>query len=231
MSARLEGHTFQRFDGELHHLHVELLQMAGLVHDQVQVVLEAFQQQNLDIFRVVKEREYQVDSLEKKIDSGITEVLAKRSPMARDLRAIIAFSKMVTDLERIGDEAARIAYIATNIYDNGRSNPSVYLLRDIGLMGKLACASLKEAIETLDILDMERAEKLLNSHDDLDEEFQSSLRRLTTFILEDARNVGHTINIVLILKSLERVGGHARNLAENVIYLISGEDIRHTNSE
>lgn len=231
MSARLEGHTFQRFDGELYHLHVELLQMAGLVHEQIRMALEAFQQQNLDILRVVKEREYQVDSLEKRIDGGITEVLAKRSPMARDLRVIIAFSKVVTDLERIGDEAARIAYIATNIYDNGRSNPSVYLLRDIGVMGKLACESLKEAIETLDVLDLERAEKLLNSHDDLDDEFQSSLRRLTTFILEDARNVGHTINIVLILKSLERVGGHARNLAEYVVYLVSGEDVRHPESE
>ena len=228
MPSRLEGHTFHRFDGELHHLHIEILQMAGLVLNQTQMALESFQQQNMDIVRIVKKREHKVDTLEKRIDNAITEVLAKRVPFACDLRAIITFSKVVADLERIGDEAVRIAHIATIIYDNGHNKPSVYMLHDVGVMGKIACVSLKEAIQALDTLDRNKANKLLNSHDDLDEEFRASLRRLTTYALEDARNVGHTINIVLALKSLERIGGYARNLAEYAIYLISGEDIRHT---
>ncbi|SDY43083.1 phosphate signaling complex protein PhoU [Nitrosomonas sp. Nm33] len=231
MSTRLEGHTFRRFDGELYRLHTEVLQMAGLVYDQVQMALESLQQQNLDIVRIVNERESQVDALEKNIDSAITEILAKRSPVARDLRAVMAFSKAVTDLERLGDEATKIAYIATTLYNNEHTNPSNYLLRDVSVMGKLACALLKEAIEILDVLDLERAEKLLNSHDDLDEEFQAGLRRLTTYVLEDARNVGHIINIVLVMKSLMRVGEHARNLAEYAVYMVSGEDIRHTEIE
>lgn len=231
MATRLEGHTFRRFDGELYRLHTEILQMAGLVYDQVQMALESFQQQDLDIVRVVNERESQVDASEKSIDSTITEILAKRSPVARDLRAVMAFSKAVTDLERLGDEAAKIAYIATTLYNNEHTNPSNYLLRDISVMGKLACALLKEAIEILDVLDLERAEKLLNSHDDLDEEFQAGLRRLTTYVLEDARNVGHIINIVLVMKSLIRIGEHARNLAEYVVYMVSGEDIRHAEIE
>jgi len=228
MSTQLEGHTFQRFDGELHHLHVELLQMAGLALDQVHLLLEAFQQQNLDKLNLIQEREHRIDALEINIDNAINELLAKRGPVARDLRAIIGFSKAVTDLERIGDEAARSAHMATSIYDNEHSNPSIYLLREVNVMGKLACLSLKEAVENLDTLELQRAKKLLNSHDDIDEEFQAGLRRLTTFLLEDARNIGHTINIVLILKSLERIGGHARNLAEYVVYMVSGKDIRHS---
>ncbi|AKH38848.1 MULTISPECIES: phosphate signaling complex protein PhoU [Nitrosomonas] len=231
MATRLEGHTFRRFDGELYGLNTEILQMADLVYDQVQMALESFQQQKLDIIRVITERETQVDAMEKSIDSTITEILAKRCPVARDLRAIMAFSKLVTDLERLGDEAAKIAYIATTLYNNEHSNPSSYLLRDIAVIGKLACTLLKEAIETLDLLDLERAEKLLNSHDDLDEEFQAGLRRLATYVLEDARNVGHIINIVLVMKSLIRIGEHARNLAEYVVYMVSGEDIRHSEME
>jgi phosphate transport system protein len=231
MATRLEGHTFRRFDGELYRLHTEILQMAGLVYEQIQMALESFQQQNLDIVRVINEREFQVDAFEKRIDSIITEVLAKRSPVARDLRVIMAFSKAVTDLERLGDEAARIAYIGTTMYNNDRSNPGNYLLRDVSVMSKLASTLLKEAIEILDVLDLERAEKLLSSHDDLEEEFQAGLRRLTTYVLEDARNVGHIISIVLVMKSLVRIGEHARNLAEYVVYMVSGEDIRHAESD
>lgn len=230
MANRLEGHTFRRFDGELYRLHTEILQMADLVNEQIQMALESFQQQNLDNIHLINEREVEVDAWEKKIDGIIVEILAKRSPVARDLRAIMAFSKAVTDLERLGDEAAKIAYLATTMYNNEHSNPSNYLLRDVGVMGKLACTLLKEAIEILGILDLERAEKLLNSHDDLDEEFQAGLRRLATYVLEDARNVGHIINIVLVMKSLARIGDHARNLTEYVVYMISGEDIRHTES-
>jgi phosphate transport system protein len=158
-------------------------------------------------------------------------VLAKRSPVARDLRVIMAFSKAVTDLERLGDEAAKIAYIGTAMYNNDHSNPGNYLLRDVSVMSKLVSTLLKEAIEILDVLDLEKAEKLLSSHDDLEEEFQAGLRRLTTYVLEDARNVGHIISIVLVMKSLLRIGEHARNLAEYVVYMVSGEDIRHAESD
>lgn len=230
MSTRLEGHTFRRFDGELYHLHTEILKMAGLVYEQTQLALESLLKQNLDVVRVVNEREIQVDALEKTIDSNIVEILVKRTPVARDLRAIMAFSKAVTDLERLGDEATKISYIATSMYNNDHSNPSNFLLRDIDRMGKLASTMLKEAIEILDVIDLERAEKLIDCHDDLEEEFQAGLRRLTTYMLEDARNVGHIINIVLVMKSLARIGSHARNLAEYVVYMVSGEDIRHPES-
>lgn len=226
MSTQLEDHTFQHFDGELYQLHVELLQMAGLALDQMHLLLEAFQQKNLDKLNLIQERKHQIDTLEAKIDTLINELLATRGPVARDLRALIGFSKAVTDLERVGAEAARSAHIALSLYDNDHSNPRLYLLREVNIMGKLACLSLKEAIENLDTLELQRANKLLTSHNDLDEAFQAGLRRLITFLLEDARNIGDTIDIVLILKSLERIGDHARNLAEYVVYMVNGQDIR-----
>jgi phosphate transport system protein len=137
MSNRLEGHTFRRFDGELYHLHTEILKMAGLVYEQILLALESLLKQNLDAVRVVNEREIQVDALEKTIDSNIVEILARRTPLARDLRAIMAFSKAVTDLERLGDEATKISYIASSMYNNDHSNPSNFLLRDVDMMGKV----------------------------------------------------------------------------------------------
>ncbi len=226
MSTQLEDHSFQHFDGELHQLHVELLQMAGLALDQMHLLLEAFQQKNLDKLNLIQERKHQIDTLEAKIDTLIDELLTTCGPVSRDLRAIIGFSKAVTDLERIGAETARSAHIALSLYDNDHSNPRLYLLREVNIMGKLACLSLKEAIENLDTLELQRANKLLTSRNDLDEAFQACLRRLITFLLEDARNIGDTIDIVLILKLLERIGDHARNLAEYVVYMVNGQNIR-----
>lgn len=165
MSTQLECHTLQHFDGELNHLHVELLQMAGLALDQMHLLLDAFQQKNLDKLNLIQERKHQIDTLEAKIDTLINELLATRGPVARDLRALIGLSKAVTDLERVGVEAARSAHIALFLYDNDHGNPRLYLLREVNIMGMLACFSLKEAIENLDTLELQRAKKLLGSVD------------------------------------------------------------------
>jgi phosphate transport system protein len=140
---------------------------------------------------------------------------------------VMAFSKAITDLERIGDEAARIANTTLAVYDDEIRRPSRKLLRDVHTMGKLAIGMLQDAIGLYDSFDLSCADTLLRRHGELDVEFQSSLRRLSTFILEDARNVGHAINAVLLVKAVERIGDHARNLAEYVIYLVRGEDVRH----
>lgn len=224
---QLEGHTFQRFDGELNHIHLSLVEMGGLVANQACEALESIK--NLDQARASKvfEREHEVDALKIKIDSHITAVLAKRGPVARDLRGLMAFSKTVTDLEHIAKEAARIASIGKLIYDKSGYVPSSNLLHDVNVMGKIICSRMMEALSIFDELDSSRAEILLKGRGDLDEEFEVGLRRLTTYVMEDSRNVGHVINIVLILKSLERIGYHAHNLVEYIVYLISGEYVRH----
>jgi len=226
MSRALEGHTVQRYDGELNSLHIQVLEMGSLVLNQVRHALTSLNQKEIAIAHDVLEREHDVDELELKTDDQVVSVIAKRGPVARDLRVIMAMSKTITDLERIGDEAARMANLTISIYDND-SQPSKHLMRDVMTMGQVALRTLEEALESFDTLDTARARALICSENELEIEFQSSLRRLATFLLEDARNVGHTIHTVLMIKAIERIGDHARNIAEYVVYMVEGEDIRH----
>lgn len=227
MNRTLEGHTMQRYNGELNNLHLRVVEMGGLVLDQVRLALSALREKDVDIAERVIEREHEVHNLELRIDDDVITVIAKRAPVARDLRVIMSISKCVTGLQRIGDEAVRIANVGKGLYDPEVSQPGKHLLRDVTTMAHLAMTMLQEALESLDMLDAERAQSLVCRENDLDIEFQSSLRRLATFLLEDARNVGHAIHVVLLIKAIERVGDHARNLAEYVIYMVRGEDVRH----
>ena len=227
MPDLLEGHTVTRFDGELNHLHLLLLEMGGLAVDQCNQALSALRDEDLELAQYVIQRETDVDALELKLDSDIWWEVGRRAPVARDLRLVMAFSKSATDLERVGDEATRVAHTALSIYNNEALRPSQNLMRDVYVMGRMANALLRDAIGLLDSLDAKAARSLIERHSDLDAEFQSSLRRVSTFILEDARNVGHAISTVLLIRALERIGGHACNLAEYVIYLVRGDDVRH----
>ena len=183
MTQALEGHTVQRYNGELNSLHLRVLEMGGLVLDQVRHALLTLQHKDISIANTVLEREHQVDELEVGIDDDVITVIAKHAPVARDLRVIT--------------------------------------------MGQLALDMLQESLQSFDSLDASRARGLVCRENVLDSEFQSSLRRLATFLLEDARNVGHAIHIVLMTKALERIGDHARNIAEYVIFMVLGEDVRH----
>ena len=207
------------------------IELASLVLNQAKDAWYSFDEQDFDVANLVIEREHEVDEYEKKIDEELITITARRSPVAKDLRVVMSLSKTVTDLERIGDESAKIAHLTKEIFDNERADPSVHLLRDVASMGELALDTLHDAISALDRLDLTEAKHIAENNSELDIEFQSGLRRLTTFIMEDSRNVGHTITIVLILKALERIGDHARNIAEYIVYLESGTDIRHITSK
>lgn len=231
MTQTLEGHTVQRYDGELNNLHLRVLEMGGLVLDQVRHSLRSLRDKDPSFANTVLERENEVDKLEVEIDDDVITVIAKRGPVARDLRVIMSISKTITDLERIGDEAARVAHLAKGIYESERNHPGGHLMRDVITMGHLALEMLQESLGSFDSLNATHARALVCRENELDIEFQSSLRRLATFLLEDARNVGHAIHIVLLIKAIERIGDHARNIAEYVIYLIKGEDVRHQQLE
>lgn len=230
MPQPLEGHTVQRFDGEMSNLLMLTIEMGGLVLNQVQRALEALEEEDADIAREVIIRDQEVNELELRTDEQIVTLIARRAPVARDLRGIMAMSKAICDLERIGDEAAKIASAAITVYDGEQSNPSYQLMRDVQKMGKLASRMLRQALEAFDEMDLVKAETLTNEHYELGAEFQAGLRRLMTFIMEDSRNVGHAVNAVVITKALERIGDHSRNLAEYVIYILKGIDIRHQHS-
>ena len=227
MAESTEGHIVKRYDGELSHLRSRVLEMGGLAADQVRRAAHALDQQDVAAAREIVTRDHRINALEIKTDEQITQLLARRQPMANDLRMIMAVSKSVTDLERIGDEAAKIARMVVHIYGQDASPPNEKLLLDIPKLEQLASEMLRRALNAFDRLDLGEALAVVQSDGRMDDEFQSALRRLTTYLLEDARNVGHTINVTLIMRALERIGDHAKNIAEYVVYCLEGRDVRH----
>lgn len=226
MNELIEGHTFKRYDGELSHLHYLVLEMGALVLSQVREAVVAFKSRDLALARRVVTRDSEVDRLEVQADAEIVKLIARHSPVGSDLRMVMAVSKSVSDLERIGDEAVRIAGLVIQMFGSESSDPSSQLARDVNGMGTMAMASLQSAVELFDVWSEEKARAVIERHREMEEEFQSDLRRLITYILEDSRNIGVAISLVLVIKSLERIGHHAQNLAEYVIFQVKGEDIR-----
>lgn len=228
MTSIVEGHTVHRYDGELSVMHLLLVEMGGLVTHQLEQSLGCLSGTTaIEQVGAIIERDNEVDELEVKIDAEIQSLLARRTPVARDLRVVITCSKVVSDLERIGDEAIRVAELAGELFASQNSAPEEAMLRDIKKTGVMALDSLHRAIDVLDSFDQTLAQSIIDADKQLDEEFRDSVRRMITFIMEDPQNVRHAIRIVQVIKALERVGNHAKSIAEHVIYLISGEDVRH----
>lgn len=231
MVQSLEGHSVRRFDGELNHLHVKVLEIGGLVMDQTRLALHALFERDLAAARKVMERERDVDNLEVKVDEEIVAMLARRAPLALDLRVIISCSKMVTHLERVGDEAMRIADLCLRIYAVDPRGSASEMLSDAHAMGRSVEQIFATTIGVIDTLDVERAEQLLAGQGRLQREFEAGLLRLANLVPEDAHSVSQAIDAVLIMKALERIGDHARNLAEYVVYMVRGTDVRHQQSD
>ena len=226
-----DAHTVKRFGQELTELTSLVLRMGGLVEEQIHRAVMAISEEDLEVARDVIARDHVVNFLDVQADERIVNLLALRQPMGRDLRTIMSLGKAVTDLERIGDEARRIARIAVHIHEAPGTPPNRGLLRDVVPMSRLASRMLRDALDALARQDVEQAVEVARCDNELDQEFQAALRRLATYVMEDARNVGHTINATFAIKSLERIGDHSKNIAEYVIYLVKGKDVRHTSPE
>ena len=223
--------TFKRFDQEFAHLNKIVLRMGGLVEDRIAKAISALRDADLDAARNVVARDHVVNFLDVQADEQIVDLLALRQPVGRDLRMILSLGKTVTDLERIGDEAERIARMTIDIHRSNNPPPDTLLLGDAFRMSALATRMLHDVLDALARLDVEKAIQAARGDVELDGEFQAALRRLSTCIMEDARNVGHTINVTFIVKSLERIGDHSKNIAEYVVFLVKGKDVRHVSPE
>lgn len=208
----IEGHISRSFDGALVALHLRVIEMGGLVLDQVREAAAAYTEwDSAGALRVI-EREQNVNAYDRSIDVDQMTLIARRQPMASDLRVIIALSKAVADLERAGDEATKIA--RTVLGHGGRPGPGT--TRDARHLGRLAVSLLRLSLEALDRLDFALAGEVIDRDRDLDEEYSAGLRRLLTRAMEDPRHFDVALEAAFVLKSLERIGDHARNLGRHI---------------
>ncbi|MGI6408350.1 MAG: phosphate signaling complex protein PhoU [Gammaproteobacteria bacterium] len=228
MLSNLGKHSSSQFTQEMESIRSDLLRMGGLVEQQVSDAVESFLQHDSKLAQKVRDVEKEVDSLEKQIDEECARVLALRQPAAIDLRTIIAVSKCVADLERMGDKAAKIAKITIQLADEGHLSIGLVEVRHIG---ERVCKMLHEALDAFARFDLDKAVAVAESDDDVDAEYHSAMRSLVTFMMEDPRSITRVLKLMSVFRALERIGDHCGNLCEQVVYLVSGRDVRHVSVE
>ncbi len=222
-------HLSKQYDSDLDALRSRVLQMGGLVEAQILAAIEGFSAGNPELFERVIETELRVNGFEGGIDTDCSHIIVRRQPAATDLRLIMAVSKTVTDLERIGDEAEKIARMSQRIHERDRLQ--VQRFAEIRHAGNIAVHMLRQALDAFARLDAEQAAQVVREDVAIDDEFRSIVRQLVTFMMEDPRTISSALDIVWIAKAIERIGDHAKNMAENVIYIVKGTDVRHTKFE
>lgn len=221
-------HISQKFNEELSETIKHLMDLGGLVEKQVADAIEALVEANSMLAEQVRREEQNVDRMEIFVDQECTRILAKRQPTASDLRLVLMISKATTDLERIGDEANKIARHAITLCEDGKS-PRGYV--EVRHIGALVNTMLNAALDAFVRFDVEAAIDVVQQDKTVDQEYKTALRELITYMMEDPRSITRVMNIMWVLRSLERIGDHAHNLAEYVIYLVKGLDVRHTSIE
>jgi phosphate transport system protein len=223
----MSEHTSKQFDTELETVRTRVLQMGGLVEEQIQRAIDALSSGNMEEIELVKQNDHRVNAMEVELDEACSHIIARRQPAAGDLRLIIAVVKTITDLERIGDEAEKIARMAKLIHEAERLHmPRV----DLQHVANLAIAMLRSALDTFARLDSKAAQRVVQQDEAVDSEFRSILRELITFMMEDPRTISRCLEVLFVAKALERIGDHSKNMAEYVIYMVEGRDVRHMRS-
>ncbi len=217
-------HISQQFNTELDTVKTHMLEMGGRVEQQLNDAVSALISRNSGDAEKVRRQDTEINSMEMSIDDECARILARRQPAASDLRLVIAISKGITDLERIGDEAAKIALQAIELSEQGESPSGGIEIRHIA---DRVSTMLRNSLDAFARLDTDLAIKVAKEDKLVDKEYGTALRSLVTFMMEDPRSISRVLNEMWALRSLERVGDHARNIAEYVIYLAKGTDVRH----
>lgn len=225
---QFDKHTSAQYNAELEEARKNLMQMGGLVEQQVEDAVKALMDMDTSLAQRVIETDTTVNEMELDIDEECTRILALRHPAASDLRFIIAVSRAVTDLERMGDEAAKVARHTLELADTG-SGPQGYVeLRHLGLEVR---HMVQHSLDAFARLDADSALTVMQQDKTVDLEYGTAVRSLITTMMEDPRSISRALNVMWSLRSLERIGDHARNIAESVIYLVEGKDVRHKKLE
>jgi len=226
-----EKHLSTQFDAELTDISARVLEMGGLAESQVAQAIYALTHFSGETASQVLAREEQVNALEVQIDRELSTIIARRQPTARDLRLLIAVSKTIANLERVGDEAARVARTVQRLLNSGVSSRMRLPVSDLEFESELAIKQLRKALDAFARLDVEAALEVLKQDDQIDREFDGLMRKLITYMMEDPRTISASIDLVFVAKAIERVGDHAKNLAEVIIYVVKGADVRHNSPE
>ena len=221
-------HISERFNSELEEIKNRLLEMGGKVEQQLSDAVAALIARDTAAAEAIIGRDHEVNQMEMVIDDECATILARRQPAASDLRLVVTVIKVNTDVERIGDEAAKIARQAVRLVEEGAS-PSNYV--EIRHIGSHVASMLRKALDALARLDVDLAIEVVKEDAEVDQEYGSALRSLVTFMMEDPRDISAIINEMWALRSLERIGDHASNIAEHVVYLVRGLDVRHQSLE
>jgi phosphate transport system protein len=222
---QLDQHISRQFNADLEHLRTDLLEMGGLVEQQVSDAVLAIETADSALAEKVRETEKEVDQREIDLDRECTLVLARRHPAASDLRMVLMVTKATRDLERMGDEANKIAKMALALNEEGPEPGRGYV--ELRHLGANVIKMVNLSLDAFARFDVASALKVVREDKDIDREYRSAMREMITYMMEDPRSISRVMNILWALRALERIGDHARNIAEHVIYLVHGTDVRH----
>ncbi|KQT07674.1 phosphate signaling complex protein PhoU [Ramlibacter sp. Leaf400] len=224
-----DKHLSTQFDSELNGVSSRVMELGGLVEAQIRQAIYALAQFNAEAASQVLKTENRVNAMEVDIDRELSSIIARRQPTARDLRLLMAISKTTANLERVGDEAAKIARMVRSIIDSGsaRALPA----SELRVAADLASGLLRKALDAFARLDTATAVAILKEDDLIDKEFDGFVRKLITYMMEDPRTISASLDLLFLAKAIERIGDHAKNIAEFIIYVVKGADVRHTSLE
>ncbi len=220
-----EKHLSTQFDSELNSVSSRVMELGGLVESQIRQAIYALSQFSMEAVEQVASIEQRVNAMEVEIDHELSSIIARRQPTARDLRLLIAFSKATANLERMGDEAHKMARMVKSIIESGaaRSLPS----SDLRIAGDLASGLLRKALDAFARLDTKAALDILKEDDLIDKEFDGFVRKLVTYMMEDPRTISASLDLLFLAKAIERIGDHSKNVAELIIYLVNFKYVRN----
>jgi len=224
-----DKHLSAQFDVELNDVSARVMELGGLVESQIHTAVYALAQFSASAAQQVLDVEQRVNAMEVEIDRELASIIARRQPTARDLRLLMAISKTTANLERAGDEAEKIARMVTSIIQSGASR--TLPASELRVAADLASGLLRKALDAFSRLDVSMALSIMKDDDQIDAEFDGFVRKLVTYMMEDPRAISPSLDLLFIAKAIERIGDHAKNIAEFIVYVVKGADIRHASRE
>jgi phosphate transport system protein len=222
-------HIFRQYDAELEAVRAKVLEMGALVEQQIVDALDALTSTNVKLAKNVIKKDHMVNALEVQVDEDCSHIIARRQPAAGDLRMVLMMIKTITDLERIGDEATKVARFALKAAESNQKLTPRFV--EVKAMANSARDMLHMALDAFARSDASKVIEIAHMDEEVDEQYQAAIRQLITFMLEDPRTISISLEVLFVAKAVERIGDHAKNISEYVVYMVKGKDVRHVTIE